>query len=70
MGDRERAREIGRLEGSLKIPEGKKRTSAPPPPSKMTGAAAPHSRLEDVSDMGTFAKRLNEDLAKRARPRR
>jgi hypothetical protein len=39
MSDRERAREIGRLEATLKLPSGKKQTSAPPPPSTLRGAA-------------------------------
>ena len=53
-------REIGRLEASLKMPEGKQQTSAPPPPSTLRGGAAPHVALEQVNDMGTFAKRLSE----------
>jgi len=67
MGDRERAREIGRLEASLKMPEGKKQTSAPPPPSTLRGGAAPHVALEQVNDMDTFAKRLIKDLDARKR---
>ena len=67
MGDRERAREIGRLEASLKLPEGKKQTSAPPPPSTLRGGAAPHVALEQERDMGTFAKRLLKDLDERKR---
>ena len=66
MPERERVREIGRLEASLKRPEGKKRTSAPPPPSKLNGGAAPHNRLEDVGDMKEFSRRLMDDLAKRS----
>jgi len=67
MSDRERAREIGRLEATLKLPEGKKQTSAPPPPSRLSGGAAPHTRLEDVGDMKTFATRLIKDLDARKR---
>jgi hypothetical protein len=67
MSAREMAREIGRLEGTLKMPEGKKQTTAPPPPSNLRGGAAPHTKLEDVSDMGEFASRLMKDLAKRGR---
>jgi hypothetical protein len=66
MGDRERAREIGRLEGLLRVPEGRKQTKAPPPPSNLKGGAAPHSRLEDVGDMREFSRRLMDDLAKRS----
>jgi hypothetical protein len=65
MSDGARAREIGRLEASLKMPSGKKQTTAPPPPSTLRGGAAPHTRLEDVGDMKTFATRLIKDLAKR-----
>ena len=69
MSDRERAREIGRLEASLKMPEGKKQTSAPPPPSTLRGGAAPHTALEQVNDMGEFSKRLLKDLdARKRRP--
>jgi hypothetical protein len=66
MGERARAREIGRLEASLKMPEGRKQTKAPPPPSNLKGGAAPHRALEQIDDMGTFSKRLLADLANRA----
>lgn len=67
MSARELAREIGRLEGSLRMPAGKKQTTAPPPPSTLKGGAAPHTALEQVDDMNEFADRLKKDLAKRAR---
>lgn len=67
LSDRERAREIGRLEASLRMPEGKKQTTAPPPPTTLKGGAAPHTALEQVNDMGEFSKRLMADLAKRSR---
>jgi hypothetical protein len=41
MSARELAREIGRLEGSLRMPAGKKQTGAPPPPTNLRGGAAP-----------------------------
>jgi hypothetical protein len=41
MSARELAREIGRLEGSLRMPTGKKQTGAPPPPTNLRGGAAP-----------------------------
>jgi hypothetical protein len=41
MSARELAREIGRLEGSLRMPAGKKQTGAPPPPTTLRGGAAP-----------------------------
>ena len=67
MSPTERARELGRLEATLKLPEGKRQTSAPPPPSRLSGGAAPHTKLEEVNDMGTFAKRLIKDLDARKR---
>lgn len=66
MSRTEQAREIGRLEGSLRMPAGKKQTTAPPPPSNLKGGAAPHTALEQVDDMNEFAERLKKDLAKRA----
>lgn len=66
MSGRELAREIGRLEGSIRMPAGKKQTTAPPPPSNLKGGAAPHTPLEQVDDMNEFAERLRKDLAKRA----
>jgi hypothetical protein len=41
MTPREQAREIGRLEATLKLPEPKRQTSAPPPLSKPKGATTP-----------------------------
>jgi hypothetical protein len=66
MNSRELAREIGRLEGSLRMPAGKKQTTAPPPPANLRGGAAPTTTLEQVDDMNEFAERLKKDLAKRA----
>lgn len=66
MSGRELAREIGRLEGSIRMPAGKKQTTAPPPPSNLKGGAAPHTPLEQVDDMNEFAERLKADLRKRA----
>ena len=54
MSARERAREIGRLEATLKMPTGKKQTTAPPPPSTLKGGAAPHTKLEEVADMDSL----------------
>jgi hypothetical protein len=65
MSGRELAREIGRLEGSLRMPAGKKQTTAPPPPANLKGGAAPHTALEQVDDMNEFAERLKADLRKR-----
>jgi hypothetical protein len=66
MSGRELAREIGRLEGSIRMPAGKKQTTAPPPPANLKGGAAPHTALEQVDDMNEFADRLLKDLKKRA----
>ena len=66
MSGRELAREIGRLEGSIRMPAGKKQTTAPPPPANLKGGAAPHVAIEQVDDMNEFASRLIKDLAKRA----
>jgi hypothetical protein len=67
MSERQRAREIGRLEATLKMPEGRKQTKAPPPVSNLKGGAAPHTALEQVNDMKEFSKRLMADLDKRRR---
>lgn len=67
MSERDRVREIGRLEGTLKMPAGKKLTTAPPPPATLRGGAAPHRALEQVDDMKEFSQRLLEDLANRRR---
>lgn len=40
MSGRELAREIGRLEGSVRMPAAKKQTNTPPPLSKVAGGAA------------------------------
>jgi hypothetical protein len=66
MSGRELAREIGRLEGSIRMPAGKKQTTAPPPPANLKGGAAPHTDLAQVDDMNEFADRLLKDLKKRA----
>jgi hypothetical protein len=49
MSPRELAREMGRLEATLKLPEAKKQTSAPPPLSKQKGGAAPPSQEKSLS---------------------
>lgn len=41
MTPMELAREMGRLEASVKMPTGKKTTTAPPPPTSLKGGAAP-----------------------------
>jgi len=66
MSGRELAREIGRLEGSIRMPAGKKQTTAPPPPGNLKGGAAPHVDLAQVDDMIEFSSRLLADLKKRS----
>lgn len=48
MSGRELARAMGRLEASVRMPEAKKQTSAPPPLSRPTGGANPHSQEADL----------------------
>lgn len=49
MSGRELAREMGRLEATVKLPEAKKQTSAPPPLSRPKGGAAPSSADSDLA---------------------
>jgi hypothetical protein len=49
----ELAREMGRLEASVKKPAGKKQTKAPPPPTTLKGGAAPAVDLAKA-DMDTY----------------
>ncbi len=65
MSSRELAREIGRLEGSVRMPAGKKVTSAPPPPTNLTGGAAP-TFDPAKAEMAEFASWLRKDLEKRS----
>lgn len=67
LSGRELAREIGRLEGSIRMPAGKKQTTAPPPPSTLKGGAKPITDWSLTDDMEEFATKLREDLARRAR---
>jgi hypothetical protein len=53
MSSRELAREIGRLEGSIRMPAGKKQTTAPPPPTALKGGAAPAVDL-GAADMEAY----------------
>lgn len=48
MSGRELAREMGRLEATVKLPEAKKATSAPPPLSRTKGGATPSSPEKDL----------------------
>lgn len=48
MSGRELAREMGRLEATVKLPEAKKATSAPAPLSRPKGGAAPRSHEADL----------------------
>lgn len=49
MTGRELAREIGRLEGSVRAPSAKHQTSAPPPPSTVKGGSTPRNPDSDLS---------------------
>jgi hypothetical protein len=49
MNSRELARAMGRLEATLKLPEAKKQTSAPPPLSRTQGGASPSSAESDLA---------------------
>jgi hypothetical protein len=49
MSGRELAREMGRLEATVKMPEAKKATTAPAPLSTVKGGAAPHSQDADLA---------------------
>jgi hypothetical protein len=62
MTPREQAREIGRLEATLKMPEPKKATSAPPPLSKPKGGATPRDQSADLN--AWLDKRYGKDRRK------
>lgn len=53
MTPMELAREMGRLEATVKKPAGKKQTTAPPPPTTLRGGAAPAIDLAKA-DMETY----------------
>ncbi len=53
MTPMELAREMGRLEASVKKPAGKKQTTAPPPPTTLRGGVAPAIDLAKA-DMETY----------------
>lgn len=61
MTPMELAREMGRLEASVKMPSGKKATTTPPPPSTIKGGAAPSFNAEKASMAeyaAEFARRM------------
>lgn len=49
MNARELAREMGRLEATVRMPEAKKQTSAPPPLAAIKGGASPSSAESDLN---------------------
>lgn len=49
MNARELAREMGRLEATVALPEAKKQTSAPPPLTALKGGASPSSAESDLN---------------------
>jgi len=65
MSGRELAREIGRLEGSLRMPAGKKQTSAPPPPTTLKGGAAPAVDLATADMEAYVAARKAQEAARK-----
>ena len=65
MSGRELAREIGRLEGSIRMPAGKKQTTAPPPPANLRGGVPTPASWMESDNMDEFAKGLRADMAKR-----
>lgn len=68
MSPRDAAREIGRLEAKLSLPQPRKNTSAPPPLKPLSGGAAPSKDIAVLAktDLTAFIKQRNaEDAAKR-----
>lgn len=64
MNGRELAREIGRLEGSVRMPAGKKQTTAPPPPTQISGGAAPGfdaSKASMAEYAADYARRMKAE---------
>lgn len=61
MSGRELAREMGRLEATLKMPEAKKQTSAPAPLDRPRGGAAPPSQ---DADLAAYLKKTYGDRAR------
>lgn len=49
MTGRELAKEIGRLEGSVRMPSAKTQTSAPPPAPRVKGGSSPHSQEAELN---------------------
>jgi multidrug efflux pump subunit AcrA (membrane-fusion protein) len=60
MSGRELAREMGRLEATVKMPEAKKQTSAPAPMSRPKGGAAPPSQ---DAELAAYLKKTYGDRA-------
>lgn len=67
MSDRELAREIGRLEATLKMPEAKKKTSAPPPGTTLRGGGAAPSFDPAKADMAEYAANYAKRQAAKAK---
>jgi hypothetical protein len=61
MSGRELAREMGRLEATVKMPEAKKQTSAPAPLDRPRGGAAPPSQ---EADLAAYLKKTYGDRAR------
>jgi hypothetical protein len=61
MSGRELARAMGRLEATVKLPEAKKQTSAPPPLSRPNGGSSPRS---PDTDLQAYLKKTYGDRAR------
>lgn len=70
MSPRDIAREIGRLESKVSLPQPKRQTQAPPPLTAPKGGASPPkdiSALAKQDDLSAFIKARNEEDAARRR---
>lgn len=65
MTPMELAREMGRLEASVKKPAGKKQTTAPPPPTQLKGGAAPAVDLARADMESYVAARRAQEAARK-----
>lgn len=65
MTPMELAREMGRLEASVKKPAGKKQTTAPPPPTQLKGGAAPAVDLAKADMESYVAARRAQEAARK-----
>jgi len=59
MSPREVAREVGRLEAKLSLPNPRKQTSAPPPHTQLKGGAAPSRSEADLAKSENVSELIN-----------